>query len=657
MSSNHVVAVFVPRQQEADRLARRLRAEGADVLRIASSDELHRALSALRIDALVIEQQLHGFLTGLEILGRLRDQLLRPVTVLLGELTGAERQRASQLCVDFVSSWSEGVDAIGGSLMMALRSATRTALNIPAAARERVARADYIRPMPQLVVQVMRYLHDENASVAELARDITADARMTAELLRLINSAAFGLQSRVEKVADAVAFLGMRQTAALILATAVHQFRGGWNNMLPAELTRWFALRSVVTASVASSFAKHLSGVSADTAYVLALLQDLGILVLAHDVGENYWRLLQRVRSVAQLQLHACEQQEFSFTHADVSAALMQKWDLPASLIRLVLNHHARREEHSSTDGKFLHLSRLGEAVANMRDVPSPQRHRHFQRLLAEYNETRHVDVKACFVAAMDKAAQATKLFDVPVPDAREWGLLLQQLISELKHPSAGADSIPPTEDGAAAADDQSPRVDYPPAAHADDPAGGESPRRDDPCVSCTEPPAEPLQSHPAGSASPEWRCPPSGAQPQDPDALTPTLLVIDDEPSIGRVIRLFLKGAPLAVDFQTRPPSVADVGPHVVGVLCDVHLGQGSGIEFVRRLRDSGFTRPVLMISGDRTRQTVVDSVEAGIDDYLLKPFNRQALLAKLTRHRLLPAEESNQTQESRNPPIGALS
>lgn len=75
--------------------------------------------------------------------------------------------------------------------------------------------------------------------------------------------------------------------------------------------------------------------------------------------------------------------------------------------------------------------------------------------------------------------------------------------------------------------------------------------------------------------------------------------------------------------------------------VLCDVHLGVEKGADAARMFRSRGFTRPIILMSADWARQTVTESIAAGINDYLVKPFDRQSLLAKLQRHvpALIPA------------------
>ena len=66
-------------------------------LACSSTDDLSRIVSDGRIDALVIDQRLPGFLTGLEILAKLSKDLVRPVSVLIGDLSPDERQRVAAL--------------------------------------------------------------------------------------------------------------------------------------------------------------------------------------------------------------------------------------------------------------------------------------------------------------------------------------------------------------------------------------------------------------------------------------------------------------------------------------------------------------------------------------------------------------------------------
>ncbi len=152
--ADHVIALFVSQSGTKPQLANRLESRGLKVLAAESSEQLHQFVNTQRIDAVVVEQHLGGFLTGLEILQRLREQLLRPLLVVIGELTESEKVLASELRIDYVCSWDDGLDQICTSVSDLLSFARHHGFLIPAAARQLVAESDHIAIMPQLVVQL-----------------------------------------------------------------------------------------------------------------------------------------------------------------------------------------------------------------------------------------------------------------------------------------------------------------------------------------------------------------------------------------------------------------------------------------------------------------------------------------------------------------------
>ena len=113
----------------------------------------------------------------------------------------------------------------------------------------------------------------------------------------------------ISRVSDAVTYLGIRRTVSLILASSVQRMVHTAQAGLPVEMADWFRVRNVLMASVAASFGKRLHRVSAETAHMLALLQDLGMLVCAHELGDRYGELLWRHRTAADQRLAAGEQQ------------------------------------------------------------------------------------------------------------------------------------------------------------------------------------------------------------------------------------------------------------------------------------------------------------------------------------------------------------
>jgi len=111
-------------------------------------------------------------------------------------------------------------------------------------------------------------------------------------------------------------------------------------------------------------------------------------------------------------------------------------------------------------------------------------------------------------------------------------------------------------------------------------------------------------------------------------------LLVVEDDPRLGPLLRRLLEGDRHVVELATDGPSGLELAEGVQGldaVVLDIGLPRLSGLDVARRLRDGGSRLPILMLTA---RDTVGDSVtglDAGADDYLVKPFAYQELAARL--------------------------
>ncbi|HYL37341.1 MAG TPA: sigma-54 dependent transcriptional regulator [Bryobacteraceae bacterium] len=108
-------------------------------------------------------------------------------------------------------------------------------------------------------------------------------------------------------------------------------------------------------------------------------------------------------------------------------------------------------------------------------------------------------------------------------------------------------------------------------------------------------------------------------------------ILILDDEPNIGTSLRLILEREGYAVSIAR---SVAEASKSAAGadaLLLDVRLPDGSGIDFLRHLRERDCVAPAIMISGHGTIAEAVEATRAGAFDFLEKPVGRDKVLLAL--------------------------
>ncbi len=111
-------------------------------------------------------------------------------------------------------------------------------------------------------------------------------------------------------------------------------------------------------------------------------------------------------------------------------------------------------------------------------------------------------------------------------------------------------------------------------------------------------------------------------------------VLVVEDDPRLGRLLRRLLEEERHVVELATDVRSALELAEDVGGfevIILDIGLPDGSGLDVARTLRADGSTVPILILTA---RDTVVDRVtglDAGADDYLVKPFAFEELAARL--------------------------
>ncbi|WP_374307037.1 response regulator [Dongia sp.] len=110
-------------------------------------------------------------------------------------------------------------------------------------------------------------------------------------------------------------------------------------------------------------------------------------------------------------------------------------------------------------------------------------------------------------------------------------------------------------------------------------------------------------------------------------------VLLVEDEPSLGQAVEEHIRDAGHAVDRVLRLDD-AEAALRAVDyglVLLDLHLPDGSGLDLLRTMRRQGDVRPVIILTARDQIRDRIDGLNAGADDYLVKPFDLDELAARV--------------------------
>ena len=206
-----------------------------------------------------------------------------------------------------------------------------------------VGKIDLLAPIPAIATQIITRSEDPDSSLSEIAELIVNDPALTANLLKICNSAYFGLPRKVESVRDAVAWVGLDQIVELVLTHSVSDnFSKGLEGYGLGEGELW--RHAVTSAHVAKSLA-HRFGVSQNKhlIYTAALLKDIGKLILGRFVAFSAEKINILVHSQG-YSFNDAEKNVIGMNHEELGAMVGEKWSFSEKLIYIIGHHHLTDE-------------------------------------------------------------------------------------------------------------------------------------------------------------------------------------------------------------------------------------------------------------------------------------------------------------------------
>lgn len=223
-------------------------------------------------------------------------------------------------------------------------------------ARTLVAGITDLASLPGACLRVMELADDPKASAADLAAVIAYDPGLAGRLLKLVNSAYYALRNPVDSLDVAVRVCGTEALRSLALATgAVSAFKDIPNDVVDMGAF-WNA--SVHCGLLARALGRIARLTQPERLFAAGLLHAVGQIVMYNRMPAESRAVLDVLRQDIHARV-AAEQRIFGFTYAEVSAALLESWRLPTSLVEPVACHlapaTARDFRH---DAALLNISR-----------------------------------------------------------------------------------------------------------------------------------------------------------------------------------------------------------------------------------------------------------------------------------------------------------
>ncbi len=207
-----------------------------------------------------------------------------------------------------------------------------------------------IPTLPTVISKIQELLESDSAGAKEIGQLIAQDAPMATKVLRIANSAHYGLRERVISLEHASAVLGLKVLKNIVMQASV---MSTFNDMAKDGKFDMDALwrHSILTAQMSQVIATLASrsklGLAPEEFYTCGLLHDLGKIVMLHNLGEEYDMALNYSK-MQRLPLHETEREILGFDHAEVGAKIALRWGLPDGVVSAIQYHHGPQDEIDS---------------------------------------------------------------------------------------------------------------------------------------------------------------------------------------------------------------------------------------------------------------------------------------------------------------------
>jgi HD-like signal output (HDOD) protein len=284
---------------------------------------------------------------------------------------------------------------------------------------QRLETSKNLPTLPHIILKLIEVCNQVNRTSKEISEVIEKDVSLAAKVLRMLNSAHYGLPRKVTQVEQAISLLGTDAVENIAISTAVyHVFDEAKGSSVFKLNVFWW--HSLMCATVARLIAKKTMYASPDEAFLSGLLHDIGKLVLWVNFPNEYENILRS--SEIHPDFISAEEMQFGATHCQVGAWLINQWHLESFMGDAVLYHHYSVDDilHSLALVKIIYVANsLCQEGREGTDVQFE-----IAKEVFGFNRTEVEEIKQLAEKDVNEVAQSLDIEIAPleVPDKEELG-------------------------------------------------------------------------------------------------------------------------------------------------------------------------------------------------------------------------------------------
>ena len=265
-----------------------------------------------------------------------------------------------------------------------------------------------IKTLPHVAIRLTKMLSTKKYSIADYEEVIRYDPALVMRLFRLVNSAFFSLQDKVETIADAVSFAGVDNLRNMVVVEALRDiFSSSPEDNQFSRKKLW--LHSVATAVCARMISEKIFMIKGEDTFLCGLLHDIGIVVEHECMREKFFEMLASYDQVESL-FTEHEKKFLGIDHCETGFWLARSWKLPAVVQFGIRDHHLRANDNQISD--ISSIVQLAEFVAaRIGYTVHPEMQPELSKPLLRHLQARIKDYKQLFRVLPDEIKKTTDVY------------------------------------------------------------------------------------------------------------------------------------------------------------------------------------------------------------------------------------------------------
>jgi len=229
-------------------------------------------------------------------------------------------------------------------------------------AMEAVKRVTTLATLPEVTARIVNTVEDPRSTAAQLHKIIAHDPALVTRILKIVNSAFYGLPGQIGSVERAIVLLGLNAVKNIAVAASLGQmFRG---TSLCDEYTAKDLWRHCIAVAVgARDLTKQLKLPMADEAFLAGMIHDVGILISMQLWPERVRQVCEVVKKTGR-SFSSIEQELIGFDHQQLGSVLAESWKFP-SACQIVAGHHHNPEALGGENRMLLTIVYVADVLAS----------------------------------------------------------------------------------------------------------------------------------------------------------------------------------------------------------------------------------------------------------------------------------------------------